>query len=379
MILLNWVKKITAALMTLMTSISMMISTVEAKINKKPFSSTIMHRLKVNSVDSGGKLIFSDSPEYVKEDGILYSDVVKGDARILFYHLNDTNVNKHLAVVVENISNKFNTIDITRGATTEPSADFLKVGKSVQTNYMANDFHDSVYMLKGDKKLLQDSMGSVIIKPGQLVYGVYDFYAAHPVRISVIMYPQATDPIEFMKQAKVLPKDEQQLRGTFNRMNRTLKVKKVYDPKKDGIGYVMIADNVNDLYKTGIDATDGSKVVNFGNYGINYEIKLKTKNNSKTRICLTPLGGSYAGAMRAIYKGESEVFLTPKGKIFFGNLTPKEPEHVKKSREEGLALLTTYTELAELGTYSGEVSFEYSPPGASNLPVHIILMPDDKE
>ena len=51
------------------------------------------------------------------------------------------------------------------------------------------------------------------------------------------------------------------------------------------------------------------------------------------------------------------------------------PEFAKKAREEGLSLMTNHTELAELGIYTGNVSFEYSPPGASNLPVHIVLMP----
>jgi len=51
-----------------------------------------------------------------------------------------------------------------------------------------------------------------------------------------------------------------------------------------------------------------------------------------------------------------------------------------QAREEGLLLLTQYTELADLGTYSSDqsVQFEYSPPGASNLPVNIILMPEDQ-
>ena len=159
-------------------------------------------------------------------------------------------------------------------------------------------------------------------------------------------------------------------------MNRTLNSKKVYDPDKDGIRYIMIADDVNDLFKTGIDSTDDSEVKNFGNYGVNYTINLRTK--APTRICLTPLGGVYAGAVRVNYKGKSKMIPTPKGKTYFGDKTPKEPENVKKAREEGLSLLTTYTELAELGTYEGEVSFEYSPPGASNLPVYIVLMPVDQ-
>jgi hypothetical protein len=48
------------------------------------------------------------------------------------------------------------------------------------------------------------------------------------------------------------------------------------------------------------------------------------------------------------------------------------------ARTEGLMLLTQNTELADLGSYPDypPVTFEYSPPGASNLPVNIILMPE---
>ena len=374
MILLRLLGKIIAATMTLITSLSMTVS--EARSSKKLFTSTIMHKLEVDTIDNGGTLLFSDSPEYVKENGILYTDVVEGDVRLLFYHLNESSVNKRIAVVVENVSNVFNTVDITRGVMSEPSEDFLNVGKSVQTHYMDKAFHSSLYMLKGDKKLLVDDISSPLIKPGQLVYGVYDFYAAHSVKVSVLMYPQAADPIEFSGWAKVLPKDEYRLRGTYSNMNRILTAKKVYNPAEDGIMYIMLADDVNDIFKTGIDSTDNSEVKDVGNYGVNYTINLKT--TAPTRICLTPLGGVYAGAMRVNYKGKSKMIQTPKGKLYFGDKMPKEPESVQKAREEGLSFLTNYTELADLGIYEGDVSFEYSPPGASNLPVNIILMPVDK-
>ena len=374
MILLSIFKRILTAGLALVTSLSMTIS--EARSNKTPFTSTIMHRLEVNSIDSGGTLLFSDRPEYVKENGILYSDQVSGNCRVLFYHLNESGVNKRLAVIVENVSDKFNTVDITRGVMSEPSADFLKVGKRVQTQYMTQAYHKSLYMLKGDKKLLDEDISNYLIRPGQLAYGIFDFYAAHPVRVSVMMYPQAADPLRYISMAKVLDKDEQRLRGTFKGMNRTLTTSKTYNPETDGIMYVMLADNVNDTYKSGIDATDGSSVVNFGNYGINYIINLRTTGNS--RICLTPLGGVYAGAMRAFYNNSDRVIETPPNAVFFGDKTPKEPESVRKAREEGLSLLTNHTELAELGVFSGKVSFEYSPPGASNLPVHLVLMPADR-
>ena len=137
-------KKIIASVMTLITSLSMSIS--EARNSKKPFSSTIMHRWEVNTTDSGGTLIFSDSPEYVKEDGILYSDVVEGDARVLFYHLNDSKTNKKIAVVIENVVDKPNIVKITRGGTAEPSNKFLAVGKAVQAAYMRSDLHPLIQL-----------------------------------------------------------------------------------------------------------------------------------------------------------------------------------------------------------------------------------------
>ena len=364
--------------MTLITSLSMTLSNSEAK-QKKPFTSTIMHKWDVKVSEFGGTLLFSDSPEYVKDNGILYSDEVSGDVRLLFYHLNESGVNKRIAVIVENVYDQLNTVDITRGAIGEPSADFLSVGKTVQTEYMNNNFHNSLYMLKGDKKLLTDDISNYLIKPGQLIYGVYDFYAAHPVKVSVLMYPQAADPITFLNWAKVLPKDEQRLRGTFTKPNRMLTADKVYDPEKDGIVYVMLADDVNDLFKTGIDAVDKSETKNVGNYGVNYTINLRIKKGKNARICLSPLGGVYAGAMKVIYNNESKLLLTPEGRLYFGEKTPKEPENVKKAREEGLSLMTSHTELADLGIYTGNVNFEYSPPGASNLPVHIVLMPADDQ
>lgn len=41
-----------------------------------------------------GNLLFSDSPEYATRDGMLYSDMVRGDSRMYFYHVNQTSENK---------------------------------------------------------------------------------------------------------------------------------------------------------------------------------------------------------------------------------------------------------------------------------------------
>ncbi|MBQ9496101.1 MAG: copper amine oxidase, partial [Selenomonadaceae bacterium] len=91
----------------------------------------------------------------------------------------------------------------------------------------------------------------------------------------------------------------------------------------------------------------------------------------------SPLGGHYAGALRYKYYGESGVIQTPDKKLYFGDKMPPENPEVAFARSEGISLMTEGTELSELGKYRGHVSFEYSPPGASNLPVNIVLMPSN--
>ena len=359
---MNLIKKIIAA-----TTVFFASTFVSAE------SSSIMHKLPVEVIDTGGTLLFSDSPEYVDRDGILYTDTVSGDARILFYHLNNSTSQKKIAVVVENVSSKKTTVEITRGGFSAPSENYFAVGKATQLTYMKKNFHDTLKLSSREKKLLQEEFNLVTIDPQNLVYGVYDIHSKEPVQIFILMCPIYADPITFLSTAEILPKDEQRLRGTFKRMNRTIKLQNIYNPATDGIGYVMIGDEVNDIFKRGIDATDNSEVVNVGNYGINYTLDFRTK--SKTRFCLSPLGGVYSGAINFTNNGDFGVIQTPRDKLFFGEQTPPESEAVRISREDGLALFTNSLELCELGSYKGRIIFEYSPPGASNLPVHFILFP----
>ena len=343
-----------------------------------PGTSRLMHRWPTESYDTGGTLLFSDSPEYVKETGVLYRDIVTGDARVLYYHLNDTSQPKKVAVVLETDA-ELASVSVTRGAAAPPSADYLHVGKVTQIGYFdTHEMNERIYVTKERPRLLVPEMDTTVLAPGQLVYGVYDFHANAPVRVSVIMYGADVDPFAFLRTARVLPRDEIALRGTFRGMNRVITSKKIYRPSMDGAVYFPIGDNLHDVYRQGIDATDGSSVVNYGNYGILYQISIPTAGRENTRYFLSPLGGVYAGAMRAENGANRRLVETPATRPYFGDQTLPEPPNVAEAREEGLLFLTQYTELSDLGTYASaqSVQFEYSPPGASNLPVNIILMPE---
>ena len=343
-----------------------------------PGTSHLMHRWPVESYDTGGTLLFSDSPEYVKEVGVLYRDTVTGDARVLYYHLNDTAQPKKLAVVLETEAD-LATVSVTRGAAAAPSTDYLHVGKETQIGYFdTHELNERIYVTKERPRLLVPTMSETVLLPGQLVYGVYDFHANAPVRVSVIMYGADVDPFAFLRVARVLPRDEIALRGTFRGMNRVITSQKIYRPDVDGAVYFPIGDNIHDTYRRGVDATDGTPVVNYGNYGILYRLSIPTAGRGNVRYFLSPLGGVYAGAVCAESGGHRTLIQTPAVRPYFGDQTPPEPPNVVQAREEGMLLLTPYTELADLGAYAGTqpVSFEYSPPGASNLPVNIILMPE---
>ena len=340
--------------------------------------SQTLHQWPIEYRDGGGTLLFSDSPEYVPSDGILYQDTVEGNARILYYHLNNTDEPKKIAVVLKNKYQGPNQVHITRGGSGAPSSDYLQVGKQGQMAYWGEPMDQVLSLPVGEARLLQEKMNYIILQPGELVYGVYDFTASHPVQVTVMMLSAYGDPVSAAQQLPVLPKDDMRLRGTFKGMDRVLTSPKVYNPDEDGGVYFPLADDMKDKYKEGIDATDGSKVTNVGNYGIVYKIEMPVKGNTQTQYYLSPLGGTYAGAMQVQYgQSRPNMLPTPMGKIYFGDATQPETNYIEQAREAGTWTLTRYTELADLGAYHNDKQtyFEYTPPGASNLPVNIIMMP----
>ena len=341
---------------------------------ERSFRMRVMKPWPVQTKDSGGTLIFSDSPEYVKEPGILYSDVVTGSARIFYYHLNETQARGKVAVVLDNVGKKYTKVSILRSALAAPSDNYLQVGKEAETSYMSLPQKKKSFVIaSGSRRILDPAMNVTCLQPGELVSGVYDIETAAPVRVTVLFYPEYADPLSFVGTAKVLPRDEEALRGTFQGMNRTIKAKRAYDPERDGVAYIPIGDNKEDAYKTGVDATDGTAALNYGNYGVLYRFEIPTEGRSSTRLMLSPLGGVYAGAVNVRHRKGVDLIQTPTDRLFSSG---KSPEGIPESLNEAMILAHDF-ELFQLGRYAPDrkLAMEYSPPGASNLPALLILAP----
>ena len=331
-------------------------------------------RLEVNSMDVGGTLLFSDSPEYVKQPGIMYSDIVKGDARILYYHLNDMPMMCKVAVILENTVDQYAVVHITRKGLSAPSDEYLKVGRETQRQYFKEQQkQESLYIDGHQSRVMSEVMDTTLVCPGELVYGLFDFSSNVPVRATVIVYPAAANPLDFVKHAPILPKDGPQLRGTFTGMDRIMKARDEYNPRKDGPVYITIGNTVDDKFKQGIDATDGSLVENTGNYGVLYHLEVPMRGRKKAQLWANPMGGVYTGATRVNTDGPagSWMCMVPADAPFFGHI---EGAPVPLPKEDGTLDIVKGTEMFCLGDFKGEtLHFEFSPPGASNLPVRFML------
>lgn len=332
-----------------------------------------MKLLSAEATNTGGTLIFSDSPEYLKRPGILYTDIVKGDARVFYYHLNDTKQKLKVAVLLESVGGQYSVVRVTRRAVADPDPTYTKVGKGIQQEFFSdNQQTDRLYIAPEERRLLMEKPDKTVVAPGSLASGMADFTASAPVRVTVLCYPSGEDPLKYVEEAEILPADEHRLRGTFVGMDRILRLEE-YDPEEDGVACVILGDGERDKYSEGIDATDGSLATNVGNYGVLYRIEARSRQ--KTKFFISPMGGGFAGVVRVEAGAEApRLFSVPEGRIAFGEKSVHPP-----FGKDGMTTLLPSVELAPLGDYRAKppVFFEMSPPGASNLPVLLILAPED--
>lgn len=305
----------------------------------------------------GGTLLLSDSPEIAPAEGILYQDSVQGAARLFFHHVNGTKTNKKVVVVLENEGSEAAEVVVHRYGFSGPSFDYLRVGKEAQTNYLKGSELYTVAVPAKGYALLDASLDKLVVKPDMLVNGIYDFMAGSRVKVTVMLLPTRAHAGLAARTMPVLPTDNEKLRGTFPGMDKIVLPLKLYNPAEDGAVAITLADNKLDPYVVGVDATTGQPALNYGNYGIVYRMFFPGKSG-EVSYAMNPRGGLYAGSLGVRYRyNVLPPVLTPSDTLVMG---------------EG-----TVTSLSAVGTFQADQSLwlTFSPPGASNLPVRLVLHP----
>lgn len=256
-----------------------------------------------------GTLLFSDSPEYVTDDGILYGDKVTGDVRVYFYHVNQSNIPKKVVVMAYNPSDEPVSIILRGYQFTRPSTSYYLVGKQLSTMYYEGDTPvNRVTVAPHGYALVGSRLNGVAVQPDELFSGIVDMTVPIPMYISTMMLPMGSDPVAFIRQQKYLPSDSVKLRGTFLGKDRELHTLLSYR-SIDGVGYIKIGDGIDDRFLRGRDVMDNRESENVGNYGVDYNIGIRTKGDGPIHMYFNPQGGEYAGVAELIYadgKGGSD-------------------------------------------------------------------------
>lgn len=306
---------------------------------------------------TGPKLLFSDSPETVYDNGILYRDRVQGDVRLFLHHVNGVaKTTKKLAVMLKN-DDSLRPVKyaITRRGEAGYSYDYLAAGKLAQKKYLEEDKQKREERKLGFGRSHELLTGRGIAMPSDKLYTeTIDMYFEKPVELSVLMCEEKTDLELFNEAAPILPMDEHPLRGTFAGSDWNYTLDKTINKPSEALYLELASPSLPEGYAKGVDATTGKAAENYGNYGVLYNIDFSIKGKEPVTFIFNPIGGWFAGygVLENKTKGVRQLIGLPQNQISVGD-----PE------EEAL-------DLGQL--HAGEYRFTWSPPGASNLPVQLI-------
>ncbi|MBR2182224.1 MAG: hypothetical protein IJ858_02175 [Acidaminococcaceae bacterium] len=349
----------------------------------------------VQVLQSGPTLLFSDSPEMVYDNGILYKDVVEGEGRVFFHHVNGTKNTRKLAILMRPVDKRATITWGCRGIG-DPDKRYYISARKGQTRYF-NEYKEllkkahkneleekrenskknrinkneipeySFYRKVPDLPLTTLARGEYLevlsqarnmqhagarLKPEQLLTGMFDFYTNHPVEIVIMMCNPEEDVDKFSREGILLPMDEHPLRGTYRNADLTYIVKKPVQMKWYQAKALCMASSDDPYYLTGIDSMTGKTTQNHGNYGVVYHLVYSVAGEHPIQLGINPWGGEFYGAGMMISDGKAVIVNIPGRNLFFGR---------------GDEVDDVFTHLPNHKRIDAE--FIWSPPGASNLPI----------
>jgi hypothetical protein len=310
---------------------------------------------------TGGKLIFSDSPEHPTTRGKLYEDATlaatEGDAynRIFVYHTNGSSSERLKFVpMIKNNGTESGMLTVQKKGTAGPTTAYAYAGKLGFLRWLNSTPENSAPVEPGQWGRIDTTFDSIDTAQSYLMTGVWDYSFTQPHTITICALVKGDDPTAVCPVQEVLPRDTHQ-RGTFPHAD------KVYDTAAPtdltGIQSIPIAGNTeNDSDATGVDKTDGTEMRLKGNYGVLYRMHLGVNyGGKKAGFLLNPRGGGWGGAVWAapglLLGGK---FLIPAGSGTFSDNTKGAVE----------------------GKYEADAPWlQFMPTGGSSLPVRLVVVP----
>lgn len=318
---------------------------------------------------SGGKLIFSDSPEKPGARGKLYEDAglpaTSGSAynRIFLYHVNGRTDGTRMkfTALLRNTGSTAGTLTVQKKGTAGPTTSYVYAGKVTFKRWLDSLAGAGISVPAGAWVEIDASFGAASAAKDFLLHGLWDYSFNQPHTMTICALDEPDAPITVCPGLPVLPRDTHQ-RGTFPSAD------KIYDTASgytinttDGMTQFPIAGNTaNDSNAVGLDMTDGSSQTLAGNFGILYRIHLVTAAGDGRNLgfLLNPRGGAWGGAVWTMPG------LTPGGKFLIPETTTWLSDNTKGAVEGKYAPGT--------GTTSW---LQFMPTGGASFPVRFVTVP----
>jgi hypothetical protein len=238
-------------------------------------------------------LIFSDDPEDVTADGILYQDTLKKGVpyRIYVYHANGSASPRKFSVVLSNAPGASATVLVQREATASPSSAYLALGKQVAFAYMnARPAAPRTVLVPTSGRVVLDAALEKPVANKQLVHGIYDVVTDTDITLSVVSVPSTESPVARLPALSVLPFDGKHDRGTFPEVDVTL----VISPFDSSMRRIRLGDGITLENAKGTDATRATSVTLRGNFGALYTL---VGGVASALLGISARGGAWTGVV----------------------------------------------------------------------------------
>jgi hypothetical protein len=303
--------------------------------------------------DSGPTLLFSDEPEYVDSDGILYADEVDtGRYRVYVYHVNDGSERRRFTAVALNQTAVPVTFTVEKLAFAAPSADFLSVGRTVARDFLDAPGKPTVTVPPMTRVVVDAELDSLVADSGELVHSIFQVNVIGALKISIVSVPEAANAATLTASLGLLPNSGIHTRGTFPLADRILMTRFPGGLKRLRLG----SDEPTDPHLSGTSYVDGMPVTLAGNFGMLYEVRI-AEPAEELFLAVNPRAGVWAGAASgsAGLDGNGGNYLLP-------------------SQGTSVAL---NSEAVSLGRYTSGigVASKLLTAGGSNLPIHLVVGP----
>ena len=309
-----------------------------------------LQELKVQVHDVPGWLILSDNPESPERCGVLYQDYFVGNCRLFMHHANNTQGPARIAAVLYNFSDKDAVVHIRKAGYAGPSHDYRLVGKRASERYMRSFGETPLIVRAHSSAVLDRKMQENIVDTQQLVSAIYDIYSESSLFIKVVIADSAWSSVQDVSD--ILPMQGNTPRGTFNVIEKHIGYSGVYSwhAGKAAITLATPAD-----YVKGYDAITGKQVVNYGNYGVLYNVSLDAELDEPFQVYFNPRGGAIGTALSVGSSGQRDIVSMPADKTAFGVGTNRELQAVTRV------------------VNGGRTNIQFMPPGSANLPIKLII------